>query len=592
MPDTVTSRSSENVRPSTAASWATALAGPEAVQPGQQRRPGGCRGSRGPPGATPGPSGRSPPTSRPDSRTDRPTSSTKSGIAPGRGHDPVHDLVGRRAARRRVRRTSSRTSSSSSGSSEPGWSTASGVVHGGSNSGRAVSSTRTGTVGRSGRAAGRVRRGWWGRTSGGPRCTAPAAAPAEGDHPGHQHLDGPLQPEFAADRRPPGSPGSRAGRPTSSAPSGRRSRASASPARMRAIRRPVRCRSCSPQYVLHQLHQRPEHAHLGVRGARALQPQAVVGADQVTALQANRDLPTPCSPVIEDGAPVARPGPVPQRHQQVQLTGPADQGTAPARGRLGPPGPRCCAIDPEGPTGSGTPAARAHPVRVDLEEIADHGHGGGTGHHRARLGEPLQPSGHVEGLADGHGGPPVGTTQLADDRRSAVDADAHGQSPVPVEATDGGDDVERGRQRLLGVVLVGLGPAEAEEDPVAAVPLDVAAEAAGDGDRLVLVGLDQVAVLSASVVARELGRAHEVAEDHGDVAQLGAEGVADRLVECGRRRRAGHRLTAARAEAGRAREQLRAGDAVADHHDGVPCRPVPAPDVRCSTAVPPAATPP
>jgi hypothetical protein len=131
-----------------------------------------------------------------------------------------------------------------------------------------------------------------------------------------------------------------------------------------------------------------------------------------------------------------------------------------------------------------------------------------------------------------------------------VDADPDSKPVAPIESVDRRENVEGGGHRLAGIVVVGLGPTEAEEDPVSAVALDITPVAAGHRHGLVLVGLDQVAVLLGIGCRRQLGGADEVAEDHGDRAQLGTERDTHRFRQSADAFPLGHTRSARRAEAG------------------------------------------
>ena len=144
------------------------------------------------------------------------------------------------------------------------------------------------------------------------------------------------------------------------------------------------------------------------------------------------------------------------------------------------------------------------PERARVEAAAHQGHGGGAGHDRPRLGRALEAGGDVERLAHGHGGPTVGAAELAHHGGTAVDPDPHGQRVRQLERFHRRHDVECRSQRLCRVVVVGLRPAEPEEDAVPAVALDVTAEGPSDPDRPVLIGLDQLAVVLGVGGGREL----------------------------------------------------------------------------------------
>ena len=189
----------------------------------------------------------------------------------------------------------------------------------------------------------------------------------------------------------------------------------------------------------------------------------------------------------------------------------------------------------------------------------------GAGHRRAGLGLPLQAGNDIEGLADSHRGLAVGTAHFAHHRGAAMDADPDRQLAAFIESVDRRQDIERGGHRLAGIVVVGLGPAEAKEDPVSAVALDFAPVTSGHRDRLMLVGLNQIAVFLCIGGRRELGRADQVAEDHSDGAQLGPEGDTHRFGQPADALLILNSGPARRAEAGAVGQPFRARLAIPDH---------------------------
>jgi hypothetical protein len=145
------------------------------------------------------------------------------------------------------------------------------------------------------------------------------------------------------------------------------------------------------------------------------------------------------------------------------------------------------------------------------------------------LGHRLDPRRHVGRLAQREGLRPRTTTDLGDDDGARVDPDprlerrrsrAHVRGQR--DASRGVDDRNAGAHRPLGRVLVGLRPAEVGEEPVPQVLRHVAAEACHRGARLPVVGLHQVAPLLGIHLAGQLGRAHQVGEEDGQVSALGS----------------------------------------------------------------------
>src|SRR5262245_42602206 len=107
-----------------------------------------------------------------------------------------------------------------------------------------------------------------------------------------------------------------------------------------------------------------------------------------------------------------------------------------------------------------------------------------------------------------------------------VQADAHRQARPGaggergVEWPHGVHDREACPDRPFRVVLARGGPAEVDEQAIAEFPVDVAAEAP-DGPRGGLLVLrDEVAPLLGVELLRERRRAHEVAEEDGELTAL------------------------------------------------------------------------
>ena len=302
--------------------------------------------------------------------------------------------------------------------------------------------------------------------------------------------------------------------------------------------------------LLDQVDQRAQDAHRGVRGARALDPEMLVPGHQLAYLEHQPGLADPGLTPHQDRPAVPRPDLAPHPDQGVELVLSTHQG-GPVLGWHGAPrvgvgpGPDQVGLDRAGHAAQGERAELG-----DVEASPDLGDGGRAGHHGAGLGEALESGGHVQGLAHRHVGPATLPAELTDHGGATVDPDPHRQGLAPVEGGDRVDDVQGRRQGLGGVVAVRLGPAEPEEDAVAAVALDVAPGGPDDGDRPFLVGLDQLAVVLDVGGRRERRRADQVAEDDGQVAQLGAQGLPDRLLEGRRCTGPGDRLTTGRAEPG------------------------------------------
>ena len=144
----------------------------------------------------------------------------------------------------------------------------------------------------------------------------------------------------------------------------------------------------------------------------------------------SRDLPTPGSPGHQDPATTPGSGPGPGVLQCGQLA--ADRPTSgprrPTAGRFRPRSSRRASTR-KAATCRGIAAEPHRPERRGVEAVVRQAHDRTAGQHGARLGEGLQAGGDVEGLAHGHGGAPVGSAELADDGGSAVHADPDRESP-------------------------------------------------------------------------------------------------------------------------------------------------------------------
>ena len=86
------------------------------------------------------------------------------------------------------------------------------------------------------------------------------------------------------------------------------------------------------------------------------------------------------------------------------------------------------------------------------------------------------------------------------------------------------DDVQAGAHRALGIVLMCAGIAEIDEDAVADVAADESVEPGDDAGATILIGADDRPQVLGIELARQRGRAHEIAEHDREVAPLGHRG--------------------------------------------------------------------
>ena len=167
----------------------------------------------------------------------------------------------------------------------------------------------------------------------------------------------------------------------------------------------------------------------------------------------------------------------------------------------------------------------AHALQHLRPAVLDHEHPGdqalrrGGDHHRVGLGRALHARRDVRRLAED-------LAAVGDHHRPGVHADAHGQAR-PVAGGEGGverrhrvDDRQAGADRPFRVVLARRGPAEVDEQPIAEVLGDVAAEARDGAGGGLLVLRDEVAPLLGVELLRERRRADQVAEEHRQLAAL------------------------------------------------------------------------
>ena len=115
---------------------------------------------------------------------------------------------------------------------------------------------------------------------------------------------------------------------------------------------------------------------------------------------------------------------------------------------------------------------------------------------------------------------PAAAPHLAHDDEPGVDADAHLQR-TEAGTREGLEYAEGGADGPLGVVLVGLRVAEVDQQPIAQVLRDVPAVGADHPRAHPLVGPHQLAEFLRVQRRREGGGAHQVAEQHRQLAPLG-----------------------------------------------------------------------
>src|SRR5262249_50680113 len=123
------------------------------------------------------------------------------------------------------------------------------------------------------------------------------------------------------------------------------------------------------------------------------------------------------------------------------------------------------------------------------------------------------------------------STDLADHYRSRVYAHANGEDDSALslqpraQRGDRLEDADAGADRPARVVLPRRGVAEVDEKPIAEILGDIAVKLADDDVAGFLVRADHLAEDFGIDSRRELGRAHEVAEHHRELAALRLRGL-------------------------------------------------------------------
>ena len=163
----------------------------------------------------------------------------------------------------------------------------------------------------------------------------------------------------------------------------------------------------------------------------------------------------------------------------------------------------------------------------DDEESCDQPLRGRADHHRVGCRRRLHACRNVRRVAE-H------VLRLArtvrDDRRSGVHADAHLQPPRrrAIEVSHRVDDRQPGAHCALGVIFVRLWHAEEAHQTVAEILVDMAAEAGHRGGGSLLVVFRDRMPLFRIELRGDLGRADQVAEEHGQLPAFAGSCVAAR----------------------------------------------------------------
>jgi hypothetical protein len=167
---------------------------------------------------------------------------------------------------------------------------------------------------------------------------------------------------------------------------------------------------------------------------------------------------------------------------------------------------------------------------VQQEHARDEPSRGIADHHRVGCGHGFEARGDVRGVAEGEHLALGTAAHRADHDRAGVDADARRQTYSVlgleriVQRAKGGEDLAPGTHGAFGVVLVGLRITEVHEQPVAQILGDVPRVAVDRPGRRPLIGAHDAAQVLGVEVLGEIGRAHQVAEHHRELAPLGGFG--------------------------------------------------------------------
>jgi hypothetical protein len=205
----------------------------------------------------------------------------------------------------------------------------------------------------------------------------------------------------------------------------------------------------------------------------------------------------------------------PGRHKLLVMAGCRQQATHPAhRHGLGDAGER---MGPKVVQGKGP----SHEPRCH-----------GADDHRVGRGKTLEPRRNVGRLPERQVlVPPTAPHHLHHDG-AGVDAEPHGQldailcRQTGIQGGDGLDDAQAGVHRAPGLVFMGRGVAEIDQQPIAEVLGDVAFILPDDFRRGLLVGAHHGAPVFGVELTGELSGAHQVTEQHGELAAFGFGGRA------------------------------------------------------------------
>ena len=253
---------------------------------------------------------------------------------------------------------------------------------------------------------------------------------------------------------------------------------------------------------------------------RAEIPQVVMSLSGKSLLQRGQQtrLADPCLTGQEHHATIARDRLPPLTQQEFQLLVAAhDRCLRAGEERLRPTGKRGL------PVHAPDPLNRAEAFQVDRPEVLHFEQRAGlrmrgiTHHNRVGRRERLQPGGQMHGFADRHQLPcRAGTHEVTDQHKAARDADTYRQ----LLRKSCIDDRQARPDGALGMRLVGIGPAEIDQQAIADDASDITPGCGHRGGDVQLKRAEKVTHLLGVELGRERRRADNVAEQNGYLASL------------------------------------------------------------------------
>ena len=176
---------------------------------------------------------------------------------------------------------------------------------------------------------------------------------------------------------------------------------------------------------------------------------------------------------------------------------------------------------------------RVHPLedlraQVFAPDIAlDQAQGVSAHHHRVGFRQPLQPRRQIRRVSQGQAFMPPSTAHLPHNHQAGVDSHAHGELDVPLSLQPGIELPHRlqhrqaGVDRPPGVVLVRLGIAKVDQEPIPEILRDIAVKALDHRGTGVLVRSHHLALVFRVKPPGQAGRVDQITEQYGELAAFG-----------------------------------------------------------------------